>query len=133
MTIRSDITEAKQECVLTRMIIAPREIAFKAWTDPMHVSQWWGPYGFTNPICEMHVKPGGVIRINMRGPDRVIYPMIGVFKEIAKPERLVFTSSALDDTGNPIFENLNTVVFEKQNGKTELKLHACVISKTANA
>ena len=42
---------------------------FKAWTDPKHMAQWWGPHTFTNPVCEMDVRPGGAYRIVMRGPD----------------------------------------------------------------
>jgi uncharacterized protein YndB with AHSA1/START domain len=44
--------------VFTRVLSAPRRLVFKAWTDPEHVAQWWGPYGFTNPVCEVDVRPG---------------------------------------------------------------------------
>ncbi len=101
---------------------------FKAWTDPKHVAQWWGPNGFTNPVCELDVRPGGAIRIDMRGPDGVIYPMKGVFHEIVEPERLVFTSSALEDEkGNPQLAVLTTVTFAEHNGKTKLTLQAVVV------
>jgi uncharacterized protein YndB with AHSA1/START domain len=59
------------------------------WTDPHHVAQWWGPHGFTNPVCEMDVRPGGALRIVMRAPDGTDYPMTETFREIAAPERLV--------------------------------------------
>ena len=91
---------------------------FKAWTDPKHVAPWWGPHGFTNPVCELDARPGGAIRIHMRGPDGTVYPMTGVYQEIVEPERLVFTSAALDKEGNPLFEVLNTVTFAEQGGKT---------------
>jgi hypothetical protein len=45
------------------------------WTDPSHLAQWWGPHGFTNPVCEMDVRPGGALRIVMRAPDGTDYPM----------------------------------------------------------
>ncbi len=107
---------------------------FKVWTDPKHVAQWWGPNGFTNPVCELDVRPGGTIRIDMRGPDGVIYPMKGVFHEIVEPERLVFTSSALEDEkGNPQLVVLTTVTFAEVNGKTKLTLQADVVKSTPAA
>ncbi len=115
--------------VITRVFDAPRELVFKAWTDPKHVAQWWGPKGFTNPVCELDVRPGGAIRIDMRGPDGVLYPMKGVFHEIVEPARLVVTTSALEDEeGNPQLEVLTTVTFAEHNGKTKLTLQAVVVT-----
>ncbi len=92
------------------------------------MAQWCGPHGFTNPICELEVRTGGGIRIDMTGPDGVVYPMKGVFYEIAAPERFVFTSSAFHDAkDNPGLEALNTVTFAELNGKTTLTLHAVVV------
>ncbi|MDB6123454.1 MAG: hypothetical protein JWQ71_2447 [Pedosphaera sp.] len=116
----------ERESTYTRIFNAPRHLVFKAWTDPKHVAQWWGPRGFTNPVCELDVRPGGAIRIDMRGPDGTVYPMTGIFKEIVEPERLVFTSSALDAAGNPLFEVLITVTFVEQAGKTLQTLRAQV-------
>ncbi len=117
-----------RELVITRVFDAPRELVFKAWTDPKHVAEWWGPKGFTNPICELDLRPGGAIRIDMRGPDGVVYPMKGVFHEIVEPERLVVTTSAFEDQeGNPQLEVLNTVTFAEYNGKTKLTLRAVVV------
>ena len=81
------------EMMLSRTFDAPRELVFEAWTRPEHMSQWWGPAGFTNPVCELDVRPGGVIRIEMHGPDGDIFPMSGVFDEVVAPSRLVFTSA----------------------------------------
>ncbi len=114
--------------VITRVFDAPRELVFKAWTDPKHMAQWWGPKGFTNPVCELDARPGGAIRIDMRGPDGVVYPMKGVFHEIVEPERLVFTSTAFEDEeGNPKLQVLNTITFAEQGGKTKLTLQAVVV------
>jgi uncharacterized protein YndB with AHSA1/START domain len=121
---------AQQELVMTRIFDAPREVVFKAWTDPDRVKHWWGPKGFTNPVCELDPRPGGAIRIHMRAPDGVVYPMTGVFNEIVEPERLVFTSGALDEKGNPLFEVLTTVTFAEHGGKTKLTLHARVMMAT---
>ncbi len=98
------------ELVLTRTIDAPRELVWKAWTDPNHVAQWWGPHGFTNPVCELDVRPSGAIRIDMRGPDGAVYPMAGIYQAIDVPERLVFTSAGLDEAGKPLFEVLNPLI-----------------------
>jgi uncharacterized protein YndB with AHSA1/START domain len=98
------------------------------------VAQWWGPKGFTNPVCEMDARPGGSIRIDMRGPDGTVYPMKGEFREIETSQRLVFTSSALEDEkGNPQLEALNTVMFVGQGNKTKLTLQAYVMKATPAA
>jgi uncharacterized protein YndB with AHSA1/START domain len=121
------------DLVMTRVFDAPRELVFKVWTETKHLAQWWGPKGFTNPVCEMDVRTGGNIRIHMRAPDGVVYPMTGVFQEIVAPERLVFVSSALDDKGNPMFDVLSTVTFAEQRGMTTLTLQLRVIRTTAAA
>jgi uncharacterized protein YndB with AHSA1/START domain len=122
-----------RDLAIGRIIEAPRAVVFKAWTDPTHVAQWWGPHGFTNPVCKLDVWPGGAIRVDMRGPDGRVYPMTGVYQTIVEPERLVFTSAALDEKGNPLFEVLNTVTFADQGGKTTQMLRARVVKSTAGA
>src|SRR5438034_1059467 len=57
---------AERKLVITRTFDAPREIVFKMWTDPNHMAQWWGPHGFTNPVCVLDVRPGGAILIDIR-------------------------------------------------------------------
>src|SRR5437879_2993235 len=121
------------ELVLTRVFKAPRGPVFAAWTEPTQVAQWWGPQGFTNPVCELDVRPGGAIRIDMRGPDGTVYPMTGVYEAIVKPERLVFVSAALDEHGKPLFEVLNTVTFAELGDKTKLTVQARVVKSTALA
>lgn len=123
-----------RELVITRILDAPRELVFKAWTDPEHVARWWGPQNFTNPVCELDVRPGGALRIDMRGPDGTVYPGGGMFHEVVPPERLVFTTDGLaDELGNPQLEVLNTVTFEDQGGKTRLTLRAVVVKSTPAA
>lgn len=120
--------------VITRTVKAPRELVFKAWIDQKLMAQWWGPDGFTNPVCELDVRPGGTIRIDMHGPDGTVYPMKGVFHEIKKPERLVFTSSALeDDKGDPQLINLNTIRLVGLGKKTKLTVQADVVKSTPAA
>jgi len=110
--------------VITRVLDAPRELVWKAWTDPEHLAQWWGPRGFTNPVCELDVRRGGALRIVMRAPDGAEHPMRGVFREVVKPERLVFTAVAQDERGNALLEALTTVTFAEDAGKTKLTVHA---------
>jgi uncharacterized protein YndB with AHSA1/START domain len=117
---------AAHAMVMTRVFDAPREMVFRAWTDSGQLQRWWGPKGFTNPVCEVDVRPGGAILIHMRAPDGVVYPMTGVFIETVKPERLVFTSWALDNKGEPLFEVLNTITFAEEGTKTKLTVSVTV-------
>jgi uncharacterized protein YndB with AHSA1/START domain len=117
--------------LLTRLLNAPRELVFKVWTDTEQLRQWWGPKGFTNPVCEVSPRPGGAIRIHMRAPDGTIYPMTGTYQEVVAPERLVFKSAALDAHGEPLFEVLYTVSFAAEGQKTRLTIQAHVLKTTA--
>ena len=107
---------------LTRVFEAPRALVWKAWTDPKMMARWFGPRGFTNPVCELDVRVGGSLRIVMRGPDGNDYPMKGIFREVLKPERLVFTNIAIDKAGKHLLEGETTVTFAESNNKTTLVL-----------
>ena len=120
MPATADTTE--REITITRVFNAPRALVFKAWTDASELAQWWGPKGFTNPVCELDVRVGGAIRIHMRSPDGSVYPMKGEFREIVPPERLVFTNIAVDEADKPIIEGLTTVTFIERGGKTTMTL-----------
>ncbi len=122
-----------REFVITREFDAPRELVFKAWTDPKHLAQWWGPKGFSNPVCEWDARPGRAIHVVMRAPNGADYPMGGEFREIAAPERLVFTSGALVEKGKLLFEFLHDVTFAARNGKTKLTIRSRVTKTTAGA
>jgi uncharacterized protein YndB with AHSA1/START domain len=133
-SVTDSVVEARLlEVSLTRRIAAPPEVVFAAWTDPKHLAEWWGPKGFTNPVCEADARVGGVIRIDMRGPDGVVYPMTGRFLQIDRPHRLVFTASPIDEHGEPVMEVLNTVTFAKIDRGTEVSLIARVTSTTPDA
>jgi uncharacterized protein YndB with AHSA1/START domain len=126
-----------RDFVITRVFDAPRALVFRAWTDPRHMARWWGPHGFTNPVCELDVRPGGAWRIVMRGPDGAAHPARGVYREVAEPERLVLTidHSELSDEwhdavspgrdrgkGRPALEGLLTATIEERGGKTTLTI-----------
>jgi len=114
---------AEREVTITRVFDAPRALVFAAWTDAKHLAQWWGPQGFTNPVCTIDARVGGALRIHMRAPDGNIYPMKGEIREIVPPERLVFTNIALDADDNTIIDGFTTVTFAEENGKTRLTIH----------
>lgn len=122
-----------QEFVITREYAAPRELVFKAWTDPKQLVKWWGPRGFTNPVCDWDAKPGKAIHVVMRAPDGTDYPMGGVFREVVAPERLVFTSGALDEKGSLLFEFLHTVDFSESKMGTKLTVSSVVTMTTPDA
>jgi predicted 3-demethylubiquinone-9 3-methyltransferase (glyoxalase superfamily)/uncharacterized protein YndB with AHSA1/START domain len=118
----------KREVVITRIFDAPRGLVFKAWTHPEHMARWWGPQGFTNPICELDARVGGAWRIVMRSPAGIEYPCGGVYREIVEPERLVFTNIATDNEGNPVLDGLTTVIFAEHGGKTKLTLQTRAVA-----
>ncbi|HYA86529.1 MAG TPA: SRPBCC domain-containing protein [Nitrospirota bacterium] len=127
-------TSAEKELVINRTFNAPRERVFNAWVDQKLMSQWWGPKGFTNPVCEMDVRQGGAMRIDMRGPDGTVYPMKGVFHEILPPQRLVFISSALEDeTGHAQLENMNIITFIATGKTSTITVHVTVMKSAPAA
>lgn len=113
-------TRTEREIVITRVFNAPRERVFEAWTDPKCIAQWRGPRGFTTTIDEMDVRPGGVWRFVMHGPDGVDYQNRIVYEEIVRPERLVYqhSSDQEDDPGQ--FQV--TVTFGEEDDKTRLTM-----------
>lgn len=121
------------ELCLTRVIDAPRAAVFEVWTTPEHLSQWWGPTGFTLPECEMDFREGGAFRFQMRAPSGDDHWLRGVFREIVEPERIVFTfawGTAEQATGP---ETLVTVTFEEKSGKTTLTLRQTGLESDASA
>jgi uncharacterized protein YndB with AHSA1/START domain len=112
----------RRELRIARTLSAPRSLVFRAWTDPVHLAQWFGPKGFTIPVCEIDLKVGGALRIVMRAPDGAEHPMKGVFREIATDERLVFTNVAVDANDKPLLEGLTAVTFEDEGDGTKMTL-----------
>jgi uncharacterized protein YndB with AHSA1/START domain len=115
------------------MFDAPRDLVFKAWTDPIHLAKWWGPSGFTTTLKTWEPRSGGAILLDMNAPNGAVYPMSGRFTEVNPSVKLVFTSSALDQQGNAIFEVLNSISLAEEGGKTKLTLHTRVLSKRPEA
>jgi uncharacterized protein YndB with AHSA1/START domain len=84
---------ADRDLVLTRIIDAPREKVFKAWTDADLLKQWFAPLPYTTPHAELDVRVGGSNLIVMRGPDGNEFPNRGVYLEIVENERIVVTDA----------------------------------------
>lgn len=120
MTAQSQTTTADREIVGSRVFNAPRELVWKAFTDPRHVAQWWGPNGFTNTIETMEVRPGGIWRFVMHGPDGVDYPNLITFIEVVEPAHLLYDHG--DDADPAQFRV--TATFEDLGGKTRLTMHS---------
>jgi uncharacterized protein YndB with AHSA1/START domain len=123
-----------RELVITRIVDAPRELVFGAWTDPRHLTKWWGPKMFTIHVCNVDLRVGGALLIHMRAPDGHVYPMSGAFTEIKEPERLGFTAKAhMVESGEAVMELLTDVRFEDRDGKTKLTLSLSVITAKPEA
>lgn len=115
---------------MTRVLDAPRGLVFDALTKPELVTRWLlGPPGWTMPVCEIELKVGGKFRYEWRGPDGQTMGMVGVFREIARPGRLVHTEVFDEDwTGG---ETEVTTVLVEQGGKTTLTITVRYASRAA--
>jgi uncharacterized protein YndB with AHSA1/START domain len=111
-------TSTERELVITRVFDAPRELVFRMWTDPKHMARWWGPRDYPAVSVDLEARPGGRWRHCLRsvetGADLWHH---GEFHEIAPPHRLVF-SFAWEEDGERGMENIVTITFAEQNGKT---------------
>jgi uncharacterized protein YndB with AHSA1/START domain len=112
-----------RELVLTRTFDAPRSLVFDSFVKPEILARWWGPKGFTLPVCEVDLSPGGALAWCMRGPDGQDYWMRGAYREISRPDRLVFTSFIHGDDRQ---ELVSTVTLVEHEGKTTLTLRQTV-------
>jgi uncharacterized protein YndB with AHSA1/START domain len=108
---------------MTRTFDAPRELVFAAFTTREHLERWQGaPMGMTVTVEQSDIRPGGKYRICMHGADGAEHWLEGVYREVVKPERLVYTHTWLDAQKQPGKETLVTITFADRGGKTELTL-----------
>jgi uncharacterized protein YndB with AHSA1/START domain len=116
----SGLQAVERELVITRVFDAPRELVFKAWTDPERAMRWWGPVEYPATQMRMDVRPGGTWRhcLTSRADGRELWQH-GVFREVVRPERLVFTFR-WEEEGERGMENLITVTFADEGGRTRL-------------
>ena len=125
-----DLDQDPRSIITTRVYDAPRELVWTAWTDPEHLAQWWGPDGFSTTTSAYDLRPGGVWRFVMHGPDGRDYQNRITFDEIVKPERITYHHGGGDDVEPVQFRT--TVTFENLAGnRTQLTLHAVFPSAAA--
>lgn len=96
------MVDETERMVVTRVFDAPRELVWKAWTDPKYVMQWWGPKGFTSPSCQMDFRVGGKYLFCMKGPEGQEFWTGGVYHEIVLHEKIVATMYFSDPQGNKV-------------------------------
>jgi uncharacterized protein YndB with AHSA1/START domain len=130
----ADQDKNEEALIITRIFDAPPELVWKAWTEPERLRRWWGPKGFTSPVCKIDLRMGGEYFNCMRSPEGQDFWSKGVFRDIVAPARLVMTDSFADKEGNTVpasyygmsgdwpLEMLITVTFEAYEGKTKLTL-----------
>jgi uncharacterized protein YndB with AHSA1/START domain len=125
--LKDYVENVDKEIYSSRTFNAPRDLVWEVWTNPNHAALWWGPSGFTNTIYEMNVKPGGIFKLMMHGPDGVDYPNQISYIEVVKPERLVYNHGNYE---NPemFFVTIN---FLEDNGKTKITMR--MLFKTVDA
>ena len=124
----------KKELTITRIFDAPRDLVWKAWTEPERLMRWYGPKNFTSPVSKIDFRVGGTYVNCMRSPDGKDYWSTGVYREIVPLERIVLTDSFADEKGNVVpashygmegdwpLELQMTITFEDAGGKTKLTL-----------
>jgi uncharacterized protein YndB with AHSA1/START domain len=108
-------TPSDTEIVVTRLVEAPREQIYDAWTKPEYVTQWMlGPEGYTMPVCEIDLRVGGTWHFVWRGPGAQEVGMRGEYRDVSRPERLVST----EQWGDPWPETLNAFDFTEVDAGT---------------
>ena len=110
-------TPSDREIVMVRVFDAPRDLVFEAHSSCEHMSHWWGPRRYEISSCEMDFRPGGAWRIVHRGADGDEHGFRGEFREIVRPERIVWT---FEYEGMPGHVSVQTAMFEEHDGKTTL-------------
>jgi len=109
--------------IASRSFDAPRELVFRAWSDCAHLVHWWGPAGWTLPVCKMDFRPDGTWLYCMRGPEGETSCGTATFHEIVEPERIVYTDAFTDADGVQIADTPEmaiTVTFAESEGRTLL-------------
>ena len=121
-------TPSDREILGTRVVDAPRELVWEAWTNPEHVPNWLlGPDGWTMPVCEIDLRPGGAWHFVWRRSDGTEMEMRGEYREVQAPERLVHTES----WGGDWPETLNTLILSEEDGMTTMAQTVLYPSKEA--
>jgi uncharacterized protein YndB with AHSA1/START domain len=121
-------TPSDREVLVTRVVNAPRRLVFAAWTEPRHVQRWLtGPEGWTMPVCEIDLRPGGRWRYVYRKASGKEMTLTGSVLEVESPERFVTTES----WGPEWPDTVNTLVLTESEGRTTIALTITYVSKEA--
>jgi len=96
--------------IASRVFRAPRDLVFRAWSDCGHLTNWWGPSGWTLPVCEMDFRVGGTWQYCMRSPEGETSCGASTYHEIVEPERIVYTDAFTDADGKPIADMPEMVI-----------------------
>jgi uncharacterized protein YndB with AHSA1/START domain len=123
-----------REIAATRVFDAPRDLVWTVWTEPGHVAQWWGPNGFTLTTHKMDVRPGGVWRFVMHGPDGRDYQNKVTYDEVVKPERLAYRHGGTGEKEDRGLEPVSfrvSVTFTEQGGRTRVDMRMVFPSEKA--
>jgi uncharacterized protein YndB with AHSA1/START domain len=128
MNTQTKLPTGEPTIVMTRVYDAPRDLVWQAMTEAKHVRQWWGGPGFSNPVCEMDVRPGGHWNHVMRFPDGRELHMAFVFLEVKKPERLVWQHTDYGKRKDGLPATHTTVTFDDLGGKTRWTMVARFLS-----
>lgn len=113
--------------VITRTFAAPRALVWRAFADPAHLSRWWGPKGYTNPVCRLDFRVGGHWHNVMRSPEGNEYPVDVEFIEIVEPERIVYRNAPPEGQvwgDNPPPSFVRTITFTETGDQTTLTMLA---------
>jgi uncharacterized protein YndB with AHSA1/START domain len=113
-----DLDSDPRAIVGTREYDAPRDLVFSAFTDPNHLAQWWGPNGFKTTTLSFDMRPGGVWRFVMHGPDGRDYQNRITYEEVTPPERIVYRHGGGDDVEPVQFRQI--ITFEDLGGRTRI-------------
>jgi uncharacterized protein YndB with AHSA1/START domain len=132
---------------IERVFDASRELVFEVFTKPEHLIKWWGPNGCSVVSCETNPEPGGRWQLMMRSPrllpqfanrhpaahehEWIVEKQQGIYQEVVKPERLVFTYAFEDDAGRPLHQTVVTINFADEEGKTRMILHQAVFESAS--
>ena len=127
------MTELTGEVTITRMLDAPADLVFRAWTEGEHLAKWYAPEGFGVGRAESDAKEGGAFTIVMKGPDGAEYPLWGTYTEFDPPKKLVTAVTAAGPDGTPALDAVTTVTLIDHDGKTEMTVHEKASALTPEA
>src|SRR5690242_14869134 len=122
----------ERELTLKRYFNAPKKLVYSAWTDAEKLKKWWGPTGFSTPVCRIDFRPGGEFYAEMEAPEGWRHPMIAKFTEVMPTDMLAFSFDAIVE-GKVALTGTTTVTFKEQGAGTLMTMHTKAVGKMALA